>query len=76
MDNTLSATELAQLVADLKKQVATLEKQVGTLNESRIVPEEDLVVIAATAAAYMGFKGKIRAIQYAGRDTSTLVSAR
>lgn len=77
MSNTdvknLSAEELARLVTKLQYRVEKLEKSVADLKATRPVPEEDLAVIAATAAAYMGCKGTVKAIHFAGR--SPLASA-
>lgn len=70
----LSAEELKALVDKLTKQVTKLETKVADLQGSRPVPKEDLVVIAAAAAAYMGYKGKIKAIQFAGRDRASLAA--
>lgn len=67
-DKNPSAEELAALVAKLQAELAELKA-------AQPVPEEDLVVIAATACAFLGLKGKVKAIQFAGRATNTLPSA-
>ena len=67
-EKNLSADELAAVVAKLQAELAELKA-------AQPVPEEDLVVIAATACAFLGLKGKVKAIQFAGRATNTLPSA-
>lgn len=69
-----STDELIALVDKLSRQVTKLEAKIAELNATRPVPEEDLVVIAAAAAAYMGYKGKIKAIQFAGRSRASLAA--
>lgn len=63
----LTAAELAALVEKLSQRVDELEKTVANLVATRPVPEEDLIAIAAAAAAYMGYKGKIKAVNYASK---------
>lgn len=58
-------TDIAALVVRLEKRIEKLEKSIAELKATRPVPEEDLVVIAAAAAAYMGYKGSIKAINFA-----------
>lgn len=69
-----STDELIALVDKLSRQVTKLEAKIAELNATRPVPEEDLVVIAAAAAAYMGYKGKIKAIQFSGRSRASLAA--
>ncbi|GAA2179879.1 hypothetical protein GCM10009785_08340 [Brooklawnia cerclae] len=65
----LSATELQALVAGLEARIEKLEAEVEGLRASRPVPEEDLIAIAAAAAAYMGYKGTIKAVTFASKGT-------
>ena len=67
MSKEMSTAELAALVEKLSARVEELEASVAQLSASRPVPEEDLMVIAAAAAAYMGYKGTIKAVNYANR---------
>ncbi|MGB3955991.1 MAG: hypothetical protein WBL05_12035 [Brooklawnia sp.] len=62
-----SAAELAGLVEKLQQRIEQLEAQVAGLVSSRAIPEEDLLAIAAAAAAYMGYKGRVKAVSYASR---------
>lgn len=63
----LTTAELAALVQKLQNQVDDLQSVVSNLVATRPVPEEDLLVIAGAAAAYMGYKGKVKAVSYASR---------
>lgn len=63
----LDAAELAGLVEKLQQRIEQLEAQVAGLVSSRPIPEEDLLAIAAAAAAYMGYKGRVKAVSYASR---------
>lgn len=65
--NDQACADLAALVAQLSKRVDDLEAKVTNLTANRPVPEEDLLVIAAAAAAYMGYKGTVKAVSYANR---------
>lgn len=62
--NDLSTAELVGLVKQLQRRVDELEASVSSLVATRPIPEEDLLVIAAAAAAYMGYKGKVKAVRY------------
>lgn len=64
-ENDLSKDELTALLSKLSARIDELDAEVAKLKAERPVPEEDLVVIAACAAAYMGYKGKIKAIDFA-----------
>lgn len=66
-NNELTTAELSALVAKLSARVEALEGRITELQASRPVPEEDLLVIAATAAAYLGYKGKVKAVSYTSR---------
>jgi hypothetical protein len=61
----LSTADLAALIEKLSKQVEELDAEVTRLKASRPIPEEDLLAIAAAAAAYMGYKGTVKAVRYA-----------
>lgn len=61
--------QLQALVAELQRKVDALQSQ------SESIPDEDLAIIAATAAAYLGVKGKVKAIQFAGRSTTTSLAS-
>lgn len=63
----LTVNELLSLVQRLSNRVDELEHTVANLVATRPVPEEDLYVIAAAAAAYMGYKGKVKAVSYANK---------
>lgn len=65
--NDQACAELAAQVAQLSKRVDELQAQITNLTQTRPVPEEDLLVIAAAAAAYMGFKGTVKAVSYANK---------
>lgn len=71
-----SAAELAAVVEKLQQRVEQLEAQVANLVASRPIPEEDLLAIAAAAAAYMGYKGKVKAVSYASRTGWSAASRR
>lgn len=64
----LTTAELAVLVEKLSKRVEELEAQITDLVVTRPVPEEDLVAIAAAAAAYLGYKGTVKAVHYSGKS--------
>ena len=66
-NNELSLEELAGLVQRLQARVDNLEARLTELRDTRPVPEEDLMAIAAAASAYLGYKGKVRAVSYANR---------
>ncbi len=72
----LSVVELAALVQQLQKRVDGLESTVAGLVATRPVPEEDLAVLAAAAAAYMGYKGKVKAVRYSSRTGWTSAARR
>lgn len=63
--------QLQALVAELQRKVDALQSQ----SEAQTIPDEDLAIIAATAAAYLGIKGKVKAIQFAGRSTTTSLAS-
>lgn len=65
MSNEMSTAELAALVETLSKRVDELEASMQQLSASRPIPEADLMAIAAAAAAYMGFKGTVKAVSFA-----------
>ncbi len=68
----LEVDELVALVDQLQHKIDSLQDKLA----AQPLPEEDLVVIAATAAAYLGIKGRVKAIQFAGRSgTTSLASA-
>ena len=68
--------ELTKLVEQMQEKIASLETELAATKAAQPIPEEDLVVIAASAAAFMGLKGKVKAIQFAGRSgTTSLASA-
>lgn len=68
----LEVDELVALVDQLQHKIDSLQDKVA----AQPLPEEDLVVIAAAAAAYLGIKGRVKAIQFAGRSgTTSLASA-
>ncbi len=56
---------LAAQLAALTERVTRLEAELASLHESRPVPEEDLVVIAAAVAAYLGYDAKVTAVRFA-----------
>ncbi|WP_341729585.1 hypothetical protein [Brooklawnia sp.] len=72
----LSTAELAALVEKLSKRVDELEAEVARIRAERPVPEEDLMVIAAAAAAYMGYKGTVKAVSYASHTGWSAASRR
>ena len=72
----LSNAELAALVEQLQQRVDKLEAHVANLVASRPIPEEDLLVIAAAAAAYLGYKGNVKAVSYAGKTGWSSASRR
>ncbi|WIY82291.1 hypothetical protein [Propionimicrobium sp. PCR01-08-3] len=72
----LSTAELAALIEKLTKRVEELDAEVNRLKADRPVPEEDLMAIAAAAAAYMGYKGSVRAVSYASRTGWSAASRR
>lgn len=63
-NDKLTTEELADQVAKLTKRVEQLEAQLAAVP----VPEEDLAIIAATAAAYLGYSGSVKAIHYAAKS--------
>lgn len=65
MSNEMSTAELAALVETLTKRVDELEASLDQLSAIRPIPEADLMAIAAAAAAYMGFKGTVKAVSFA-----------
>lgn len=68
--------ELTKLVEQMQEKIASLETELAANKAAQPIPEEDLAVIAASAAAFMGLKGKVKAIQFAGRSgTTSLASA-
>ena len=68
--------ELTKLVEQMQEKIASLETELAATKAAQPIPEEDLAVIAASAAAFMGLKGKVKAIQFAGRSgTTSLASA-
>ena len=66
-NNEMTTAELTALVHKLQARLDELETRMAGLHESRPVPEEDLMAIAAAAAAYLGYKGKVKAVSYANR---------
>ena len=66
-NNELSLEELEGLIQRLQARVDNLEARLTELRDTRPVPEEDLMAIAAAASAYLGYKGKVRAVSYANR---------
>ncbi len=70
-----TTAELAALVEKLSKRVVELEAEVSQIRAERPVPEEDLIAIAAAAAAYMGYKGTVKAVSYA-RSTGWSAASR
>lgn len=56
---------LADQVAALAERITQLEAEVASLHASRPVPEEDLVVIAAAVAAYLGYDARVKAVRFA-----------
>ena len=72
----LSNAELAALVEQLQQRVDKLEAHVANLVASRPIPEEDLLVIAAAAAAFLGYKGNVKAVSYAGKTGWSAASRR
>lgn len=68
--------ELLELVKQMQEKIASLETELADSKAAQPIPEEDLAVIAASAAAFLGIKGKLKAIQFAGRSgTNSLASA-
>jgi hypothetical protein len=70
--------QLTQQLGALQDKVAALEARLTQVEQTQSAPDLDtLMTIAAAAAAYLGVKGKVRAIRYAaptrwaqvGRDT-------
>lgn len=65
--NELTTAELTELVHKLTNRIDELEAHMAELHDARPVPEEDLMAIAAAAAAYLGYKGTVKAVSYASR---------
>ena len=72
----LSTADLAALIEKLSKQVEELDAEVTRLKASRPIPEADLLAIAAAAAAYMGYKGTVKAVRYATHTGRSAASRR
>ncbi len=60
----VSVETLQEQLTALTQRLATLEEQLAALNADKQIPEEDLVVIGAAVAAYLGHKAKVRAIRF------------
>lgn len=60
----VSVETLQEQVDALTQRVTSLEAQLAALNADKQIPEEDLVVIGAAVAAYLGHKAKVRAIRF------------
>lgn len=55
---------LADLVRQLTERISSLESQVDNLKKQQRIPEDDLIVIAAAIAAYVGHKASIKAVRF------------
>ena len=62
MAKDITQEELIKLVSKLSRQVERLEKKVAEYEARRQPSDEELILIAAAAAAQLGVHGKIRSV--------------
>ena len=64
-------SELLDRLYALAARIADLETQVETLKKSQRVPEEDLILISAAVAAFLGHKATVRAVRFSQSSSWT-----
>lgn len=57
-------SELLEKLNALTARINDLEAEVATLRRIQRVPEEDLVLISAAVAAFLGHKAKVKAVRF------------
>ncbi|MGD7733051.1 hypothetical protein ACQCX5_08820 [Propionibacteriaceae bacterium G57] len=62
-DNEL-LLQLGEKLDGLTARIADLESQVRALKKNQRIPEEDIIVIAAAVAAYLGHKATVKAVRF------------
>lgn len=55
--------EMRALIVQLTKRIDSLEAKVEELTREKPIPEDVLIAIGAAVSAYLGNKGKVRAVR-------------
>ena len=62
MANQDNMDELLRLVKKLDRKIDKLEARIGELESRRQPSEDELILLAAAAAAHLGLHGKVRSV--------------